>query len=137
MKPKPPSRRGAAVAATLLMAQPLFAVADSAAAPYTSARITAPADGEGLRANSGDFVVHAQIEPALRPGHSLQLLLNGDTQGKTQASSMFQLTGIERGEHRLRLRILNDQGSVVFEGEPSIFHLLRHSRLHPRPAANP
>ncbi len=105
--------------------------------PYASARIAAPAEGEGLRANSGDFVVQAQVDPELRQGHRLRLLLNGSAQGAAQTSLTFPLTAVERGEHRLQLQIVDADGGIVFAGESSTFHLLRHSKLHPRPAANP
>ena len=125
-----------AVAAALIMAPPL-AGNDQPTSGYLSARIISPPDGEALRANSGNFEVRAQIEPDLRQGHHLRLLLDGDPQGAAQASSTFRLTGIERGEHQLRLQIVDDDGGLVFAGEPSTFHLLRHSRLHPQPATNP
>ncbi len=129
-------RCAAALAAALLMAPPL-AGTDQPKSGYSSARIISPPDGEGLRANSGNFEVRAQIEPDLRQGHRLRLLLNDNPQGAAQASSTFQLTGVERGEHQLRLQIVDDDGGLVFAGEPSTFHLLRHSKLHPRPAFNP
>ena len=137
MNARPATRPAAVLAAALLFCLPPFGVADGPAAPYASARITAPADGEGLRANSGDFVVQARIEPELRQGHRLRLLLDGNAQGTAQSASAFPLTGIERGEHQLQLQIVDADGSIVFEGEPSTFHLLRHSILHPRPTANP
>ena len=136
MNAKPPIAGAAVLAAALLMAPPL-AGNDQPTSGYSSARIISPPDGEGLRANSGNFEVRAQIEPDLRQGHHLRLLLDGDPQGAAQASSTFRLTGIERGEHQLRLQIVDDDGGLVFAGEPSTFHLLRHSKLHPRPAADP
>ena len=121
--------------AALSIAAPCAAnVADT---PYASASILSPADGEGLRANSGDFVVQAQVEPELRQGHRLRLLLNGSAQGAAQTSSAFPLTAVERGEHQLQLQIVDADGSIVFEGKASTFHLLRHSILHPRSTANP
>jgi len=111
--------------------------ADPAIPRYASARIASPADGEGLRANSGNFVVQAQVEPELRQGHRLRLLLNGNAHGAAQTALTFPLTAVERGEHRLQLQIVNEGGGIVFAGESSTFHLLRHSKLHPRPVANP
>ena len=137
MNARPATRSAAVLAAALLFCLPPFGVADGPAAPYASARITAPADGEGLRANSGDFVVRAHIEPDLRQGHRLRLLLNGNAQGAAQTSAAFLLTGVARGEHQLQLQVVDEGGSIVFEGESSTFHLLRHSILHRRPATNP
>ena len=136
MNAKPIIRSAAALAAALLMA-PLLAGSDQPTSGYSSARIISPANGEGLRANSGNFEVRAQIEPDLRQGHHLHLLLDGESQGATQAPLTFRLTGVERGEHQLRLQVIDDDGGLVFEGEPSTFHLLRHSKLHPRPTTNP
>ena len=130
-KQPPPGRATCLLIAALSIAAPCGA--DSANSPYASARILSPADDEGLRANSGDFVVQAQVEPALRQGHRLRLLLNGSARGTAQTSSAFPLTGVERGEHQLQVQIVDADGSIVFEGETSTFHLLRHSILHPRP----
>ena len=124
-------------AAALLMASPPLGAAEPSATPYARARILSPADGDGLRANSGDFVVQAQVEPELREGDRLRLLLNGNAQGAAQASLAFPLTGVDRGEHQLQLQIFDENGSIVFESEPSTFHLLRHSILHRRPADSP
>ena len=131
MNAKPTIARAAVLAAALLMASP-FAGSDQPTSEYSSARIVSPADGEGLRANSGNFKVQAQIEPALRQGHRLQLLLDGNPQGAAQASLTFRLTGVDRGEHQLRLQVIDGDGGLVFAGEASTFHLLRHSKLHPR-----
>lgn len=132
-----PSIACAAVLAAALLTTPPLAGTDQPTSGYSSARIISPPDGEGLRANSGNFEVRAQIEPELRQGHHLRLLLDGDPQGAAQASSTFQVTGVERGEHQLRLQVVDDDGGLVFAGEASTFHLLRRSKLHPRPAANP
>ena len=127
--------------ATCLLIAALAIAAPCAANPahsnYASARIAAPAEGEGLRANSGNFAVQVEVEPELRQGHRLRLLLNGSAQGDAQTSLTFRLTAVERGEHRLQLQIVDEDGGIVFEGESSTFHLLRHSKLHPRPAAAP
>ena len=124
-----------AFAAALMIASPPLSVAEPSASLYDRAGILSPADGEGLRANSGDFVVQAQVEPELRQGHRLRLLLNGSAQGTAQASSTFPLTNVERGQHQLQLQIVDENGGILFEGEPTTFHLLRHSILHPRPVS--
>ena len=124
-------------AAALLMAWPPLRAAEPPATHYTSARITAPANGEGLRANSGDLVVQAHVEPSLGPGHGLRLLLDGHAQGNVQTSLAFPLTAVDRGEHQLQLQIVNEDGDIVFAGETSTFHLLRHSILHQRSANAP
>lgn len=137
MNVKPIFRFAKVLATALLLAASPSGVTDPSPITYASADIISPADGEGLRANSGDFVVLTQVEPAVRQGHRLRLLLDGTARGAAQASSIFQLAGIERGEHQLQLHIVDEDGELIFAGKPSTFHLLRHSKLHPRPAGHP
>lgn len=98
--------------------------------PYVSARIVFPAPGEAVRANGGQLTVAARIAPALRPDHRVQLLLDGAATGPPQIAPRFHLTDLHRGAHGLQLRIFDAAGNVLFVGQPSEFHLLRHSRLH-------
>ena len=121
-------RRNVARGAAAFLLAALSANADR---PYHSAAILSPADDEALRANGGQLTVSARIVPALRPGHRLQLLLDGTPKGRPQTSAQFHLTDVDRGTHRLRVRILDAAAGVVFVGKPSQFHLLRHSIRHP------
>ena len=98
--------------------------------PYLSARIVFPGQGEAVRANGGQLTVEARIAPALRPDHRVQLLLDGAAAGPPQTAPRFRLTDLHRGAHGLQLRIVDAAGNVLFVGQPSEFHLLRHSRLH-------
>ena len=98
--------------------------------PYISAAILFPADGEAVRANGGRLTVTARIAPTLRPDHRLQLMLDGTPYGRPQASPQFHLQDVDRGTHQVRLQILDAAGGIVFIGQSSEFHLLRHSILH-------
>ena len=107
----------------------LLAPAANADGPYLSAAIASPANDAAVRANGGQLTVTARIAPALRPGHRAQLLFDGRPQGQPQAVARFHLTELDRGTHRLRIQILDAAGDIVFIGQPSEFHLLRHSIL--------
>ena len=72
---------------------------DGQALPYTQVQLTDLPTEEALRANSGTFTVRAALQPPLRPGHSLQLLLDGQPYGSPTNVPMLQLTEIDRGEH--------------------------------------
>ena len=123
------SAKGSAIAGALAKAGP--SAAHSAA--YIEAAILAPADDAALRDNAGHVQVHGRVRPALAPGHQVQLLLDGTPWGSPQSTANFALANIDRGTHSLALRILNGEGKPLFTGQPSTFHLLRHSRLHPKP----
>ena len=100
---------------------------------YIEAAILIPADDAALRDNAGHVQVHGRVRPALAPGHQVQLLLDGTPWGSPQSTADFSLANIDRGTHSLALRILSGKGKPLFTGQPSTFHLLRHSRLHPKP----
>src|SRR4051812_25036507 len=54
-------------------------------APYSSVAITQPEPEATIRNNQGDVSVMAIIEPALRPGNTVQLLYDGAELGEPQA----------------------------------------------------
>lgn len=118
-----------AALAILLLAAALPAVAETEK-PYISAAILFPADGDAVRANGGRLTVTARIAPTLRSDHRLQLMLDGTPYGRPQASPQFHLQDVVRGTHQVRLQILDAAGGIVFIGQSSEFHLLRHSILH-------
>lgn len=94
--------------------------------------VNLPTD-EALRANNGTFTVQAQLLPALRPGHSIQLLLDGQPYGTPNASGAFLLSNIDRGDHSLVVQVL--QGAqVVQSSAPMTFTVQRvHIGNKPKP----
>ncbi len=114
----------------VLLLLPALAAAQGA---YTEASILSPTADAGVRANGGELWVQASLKPALRKGHQLRLLLDGLPYGPAQTSPRFHLQGVHRGSHALQVQVVDAAGRLVFAGAPSSFHLLRHSRLHPRP----
>ncbi|BCR22929.1 DUF4124 domain-containing protein [Aquipseudomonas alcaligenes] len=67
---------------------------------------------DALRANNGTFMVGVDIEPRLRPGHSLRLLLDGQPYGQPSNVPRLQLSEIDRGEHTLAVEVLSGQRQV-------------------------
>ena len=127
------SAKGSAIARAPAEARPSAAQSVAQSVAYIEAAILAPADDAALRDNAGHVQVHGRVRPALAPGHQVQLLLDGTPWGSPQSTADFSLANIDRGTHSLALRILNGAGKPLFTGQPSTFHLLRHSRLHPKP----
>ena len=98
--------------------------------PYTRAAIVFPANDSALRSNAGNLTVRGQIHPGLQGGHRVELLLDGVAWGEPRRTPEFALQNIDRGTHRLQIRIVDGEGKAVFAGAVSTVHLLRHSRLH-------
>lgn len=102
--------------------------AGDAAVRYRSLRVASPAHDEGLRDNAGNVTVTAEVQPELAPSHVLALYLDGALQ-QTGQTTRFELSNLDRGTHRLELRILDASGNTLAASEPSVFHLQRRSLL--------
>lgn len=79
---------------------------------YTRLELTGIPDGESLRANNGSFSVDVAIEPELRPGHNLRLLLDGQPYGQPSQATRLELNNVDRGEHSLAVEVLAGERSL-------------------------
>jgi len=93
-------------------------------ARYKRLEVTGIADGESLRANNGTFSVGVTIEPRLRSGHRLRLLLDGQPYGPPGKSTHLQLVNLDRGDHSLEVEVLAGEQSVQ-KSAPILFTLQR------------
>lgn len=85
---------------------------------------------EALRANNGDFTVNVRIEPQLRIGDSLQLLVDGQPFGGRTNSLAFPISNLERGEHSLSVQAFS--GDRLIQQSPTItFTIQRTSTNNP------
>ncbi|MGY4531411.1 hypothetical protein ACVW0Y_000521 [Pseudomonas sp. TE3786] len=87
---------------------------------YNVLEISNLPDEEALRSNDGNLTVGVHIEPALRIGDSLQLLLDGQPYGGLTNSLEFPLSNVERGEHSVSVqafsgdRLIQQSSTVTF-----------------------
>lgn len=96
--------------------QPRAQSDDEADLRYSRIEITGvPDDDATLRANAGTFEVGVSLEPSLREGDLLQLLLDGQPITAAGTQTRFHVESLDRGSHSLQAVILRD-------GEP-----LQHS----------
>jgi Domain of unknown function (DUF4124) len=93
---------------------------------YTELTITAPANDTAIRANDGKLTISVSVTPALRPEHSLVLLLDGKPAGKSTAGSVV-LNNVDRGTHTLSAEVQDAEGTPQISAAPVIVHLLRNS----------
>lgn len=91
---------------------------------YSKFTIASPGSGEGVRANDGNVQVRLLIEPALKPGHAITVSIDGvDT--SAGSSTALQLTGLSRGSHTLKARVMDNKGKVLMQAGPVDFFVLR------------
>lgn len=100
---------------------------------YESIQIISPQDGQGIRANNGDFDVVVKTTPELnaRASHKLLLTIDGRAVSAPQLDTRFHLKNIDRGGHALKLFIVADDSTIILESRPVTVYVLRTSVRRP------
>lgn len=93
---------------------------------YESIRILSPADDEAIRSNNGDFSARAELKPGLREEqeHRLEWLLDGKPVANARGLTL-SLKNMDRGTHKLQLRVADFNGKTVIQTPVITFHILR------------
>jgi hypothetical protein len=87
------------------------ALIDTAAAqPYRTIAITSPVQQETLWNTAGILNVEIDLAPALRPGHVLDVYLDGERRNLNATSTRFTLPEVWRGVHTLQAIVLDASG---------------------------
>lgn len=89
--------------------------------------ITQPATNSTIRDNTGSVHVQGRIMPIFKQGLKISLLLDGEPYQKPQSYSLFALRNIERGEHVLKMELINTKGKVIASSPPITFYMHRAS----------
>jgi hypothetical protein len=103
-----------------------FAYADS----YQTVRIISPKPDTTVHDNSGNLAVTVAVSPLLYAGAGDRLTVLLD--GKAVASGSgqrFELSGIDRGSHTLRVQVKSADGRILAASPPLRFYMWRASRL--------
>ena len=88
----------------------------------------------------GELTVQLAVEPALQPGHELQIFLDGVRVAEVpQGQSQFTISEVFRGERQLRAVIVDERGRELASSATIRFYVQQASLLNPnrpgRPAA--
>ncbi len=89
--------------------------------------IDSPENEGTIRDNTGSVYVTGSVSPRFVQGHKIQLMLDGDPYQTPQARTMFVLRNVDRGEHTLQLRLLDDTGQAIATSDLVTFFLHRRS----------
>jgi len=100
--------------------------------PYRNLEIWKPSPEETIPNTGGRVTINVRIEPALQPGHSLFLYLDGRAldqfPGNTQS---FELTDVARGTHTAVAVVVNQRGDRLQESAPVTFYVRQESVAQP------
>jgi hypothetical protein len=89
--------------------------------------ITIPKNNATIRDNTGSIYISGTIKPRFKSDLNVQLMLNEKPHGKPQKNATFSLRNIDRGEHKIKMLLLDDKGKVIASSEPVTFYMHRAS----------
>jgi hypothetical protein len=102
---------------------------------YDVVEVVTPEQGQSIRDNGGTIDVRLVIEPGLRSGHVVEIMLDGNAIGSGRATSA-SVSNLDRGTHTISATVKDASGKVVASAGSVTFHLLRTSKLQPGRAGN-
>lgn len=106
-----------------------------AAVRYQGLTITSPRQDEVLWNIEGQLNAEAAVQPALLPGHALRFYLDGRMTEAQPGVTGIQLPEVYRGEHTLRVEVVNEAGQSLVES-PTVRFFVRQTSLE-NPVVNP
>ncbi|MEO8444876.1 MAG: DUF4124 domain-containing protein [Gammaproteobacteria bacterium] len=108
---------------------------DAAATPvgYRSLTITSPAQEQVLWNIEGQLGVAAAVQPGLQADHALRFYLDGRMEQAAPGASETRFTGVFRGEHSLRVEVVDGTGRTLVSSPETRFFVRQTSLLNPTP----
>lgn len=89
--------------------------------------INTPKNNATIRDNTGSIYIDGAIKPRFKPGLQVQLILDGTPHQKPQKHSMFSLRNVNRGEHKIKMLLLDEKGKVIASSTSRTFYMHRAS----------
>lgn len=96
---------------------------------YQSVNFIEPLPKATIRDNRGIVPVNVELVPPLQTGHKIQALIDGKPYGILQKNNQFSLSGVNRGEHTIAVKILDEQNNVIAGSQPITFFMHQASKL--------
>ena len=94
-------------------------------------KINKPKQEASIRDNTGSVYIAGEIQPTLKTDQKIQLYLDGKKYQKPQYNPVFILQNVDRGEHQIKMALLNNLGKVIATSEITTFYLFRISKIKP------
>jgi hypothetical protein len=84
-------------------------------AGYESIEIVNPAADGTVRSNEGRVPVIVELEPGLQQSHFITAYLDGKAFRGRYGSSQIELTGVDRGTHKLYVKVQDSKGKTLIK----------------------
>jgi hypothetical protein len=103
---------------------------------YESIAVVSPRPDETLRDNTGTVDITLSLEPSLRAGHTVEILLDGKAIGSGAGTSV-SVSDVDRGTHTVSAAVKDADGNTLATAPGVTFHLKRTAVGGPRAAPLP
>ncbi len=100
---------------------------------YSRLAVTSPANDTAIRENTGAMTISVAIAPGIKNGHKAELMMDGLAIRKLSGSGPVSLSNVDRGTHVFSVRIVDDNGKVIDEGDGVSVTMLRHAQPRRQP----
>ena len=87
--------------------------------------ITNPKNNATIRDNTGSIYIEGAIKPRFKPGLQVQLVIDDTPHDKPQKHSMFSLRNVHRGEHKIKMLLLDEKGKLIASSPSITFYMHR------------
>jgi hypothetical protein len=86
-----------------------------ACVPAHAAQVTIlkPAQEDTVHDNAGNLPVDVKVEPAIRSGEKIRILLDGKPVAPDSTAMSLMVRGVDRGEHWLQALLVDPQGQTL------------------------
>lgn len=98
---------------------------------YNRLAVVSPANGENLWNIEGELNIQVDVDPALSANHGLLVYLDGQRVGTPRTDTSFTIGEVYRGEHTLRVAIVDERGRERASSDPVVFHVHQTSIQNP------
>jgi hypothetical protein len=94
---------------------------------YTEFTIVSPTSEQEVRANDGNIPLRLSLQPALAPGHTITLAIDGEDGNKIKTGDgmTVELSNLSRGRHTVEATVVDDTGNTLIQAQPVSFNVLR------------
>ncbi|MBL4908499.1 MAG: DUF4124 domain-containing protein [Alteromonadaceae bacterium] len=89
--------------------------------------ISQPKNKATIWDNTGSVYISGLVKPLFKSGLNIQLYLDGKKYQKPQSRAIYILRNIDRGEHNIKLILLNNKGKKIASSKKIIFYMHRTS----------
>ncbi len=91
---------------------------------YKAFKLTSPTNDATIRDAGGNVRVSLSLTPALRSGHSIEFMMDGQSIGSGKSTSLT-LSEVDRGTHTVQAAVKDSEGKEIARSNSVIFHLKR------------